>query len=238
MKILSIGNSFSEDATRYLYGIARADGVSLKVVNLYIGGCSLSRHFRNLMADASAYEFQINGMTNTGIKISIKDALLSDDWDIVTIQQQSLQSADYGTFCPYLEELAAAVRRLSPKAKLLLHQTWGYKPDSEKLGHTVYKTHEEMFRAIREAYKVASDTVHSGRIPSGEAVLEANRLGAPHIYRDEFHMSRGFGRYLLGLVWYKTLTGRSVEQNTFRDLDEEVTEEEIRLAKEIVHQLP
>ena len=44
MKVLAIGNSFSEDATRYLHDIAKADGVALEVANLYIGGCPLDRH--------------------------------------------------------------------------------------------------------------------------------------------------------------------------------------------------
>ena len=46
MNILAIGNSFSEDATRYLHGIARADGVQLSVINLFITGCPLDNHIR------------------------------------------------------------------------------------------------------------------------------------------------------------------------------------------------
>jgi len=34
MNILSIGNSFSQDAQRYLHQIARADKTDLKCVNL------------------------------------------------------------------------------------------------------------------------------------------------------------------------------------------------------------
>lgn len=39
IKILAIGNSFSQDATHYLHQIGEADNIELKVVNLYIGGC-------------------------------------------------------------------------------------------------------------------------------------------------------------------------------------------------------
>lgn len=46
MKILAIGNSFSEDAMYYLKNIADADGVEVKAVNLYIGGCNLERHWK------------------------------------------------------------------------------------------------------------------------------------------------------------------------------------------------
>lgn len=44
LKILAIGNSFSEDATRYLHQLANAAGIDTKIVNLYIGGCPLERH--------------------------------------------------------------------------------------------------------------------------------------------------------------------------------------------------
>ena len=46
VRILAIGNSFSQDATHYLHQIAASDNVEMKVVNLYIGGCSLEQHWR------------------------------------------------------------------------------------------------------------------------------------------------------------------------------------------------
>ena len=55
MNVLSIGNSFSQDAHRYLHAIAKADGVELHTFNLYIGGCSLSRHYRNMLSRERAY---------------------------------------------------------------------------------------------------------------------------------------------------------------------------------------
>ena len=65
MNILSIGNSFSQDAQRYLHQIARADGVKLTCVNLYIGGCPLSKHYRNMLSEKSEYSLEVNG-SNTG----------------------------------------------------------------------------------------------------------------------------------------------------------------------------
>ena len=94
IKILAIGNSFSQDATRYLYQIARADGVEMKVVNLYIGGCPLSYHYRNMLSDAKKYGFQFNGGL-TGLEVSIKEGILSEassGWDYVTFQQVSHKS--------------------------------------------------------------------------------------------------------------------------------------------------
>ena len=45
IKVLAIGNSFSEDAVEnYLYELAAAQGDSLVIGNAYIGGCSIDRN--------------------------------------------------------------------------------------------------------------------------------------------------------------------------------------------------
>ena len=40
MKILFIGNSFSEDANVYLYRLAKSVGADFEALSLVIGGCS------------------------------------------------------------------------------------------------------------------------------------------------------------------------------------------------------
>ena len=125
MNILSIGNSFSTDAQRYLHKIALSDGVTLNTFNLFIGGCTLSGHYRNMLKDVAAYDLEMNGVA-TGFKISLKEALLNRSWDVVTIQQGSHESTSYDNFQPYLDELVKFVRHCVPKAKIALHQTWAY----------------------------------------------------------------------------------------------------------------
>ena len=48
MRILSIGNSFSQDAHKWLHELAQDNDVDLETVNLYIGGCSLKMHWENI----------------------------------------------------------------------------------------------------------------------------------------------------------------------------------------------
>ena len=122
MNILSIGNSFSQDAQRYLHKIAELNGISLKCVNLYIGGCSLKTHYHNILDDNRAYEFEFNG-ESTGLHVSVREALESDDWDVVTLQQASHYSFIYDTYTPYIEALAEYVRKYSPKSKIFIHET-------------------------------------------------------------------------------------------------------------------
>ncbi|HEY5563009.1 MAG TPA: DUF4886 domain-containing protein [Clostridiaceae bacterium] len=74
VKILAIGNSFSQDATHYLHQIAMAGGIDTKVVNLYIGGCSIERHWQNIEQNAKLYLYERDGKS-TRKYVSIKDAL-------------------------------------------------------------------------------------------------------------------------------------------------------------------
>ena len=85
-KILAIGNSFSEDATKYLHQTAKAAGVDTKVVNLYIGGCPLERHWKNMETGEAAYQYQKNGVL-TERHISIEEALQEEEWDFIITQQ-------------------------------------------------------------------------------------------------------------------------------------------------------
>ena len=101
MNVLAIGNSFSEDATRYLHGIARADGEVMNVTNLFIGGCSLERHYRNMLSGEAAYELQCNGH-KTGFPVSLSEALLNRKWDVVTVQQVSNLSFVKDSYEPYI----------------------------------------------------------------------------------------------------------------------------------------
>ena len=99
--ILAIGNSFSEDATRYLHQMAEAAGIETKVVNLYIGGCPLERHWRNIETGEAAYQYQLNGKA-TERQVSIDEVLKEECWDYVITQQASHDSGWMDTYEPFL----------------------------------------------------------------------------------------------------------------------------------------
>ncbi len=237
MKILCIGNSFSEDATRYIHQIARADSIKIKVANLYIGGCSLYEHFKNIMTDAPKYDFQINGYS-TAIYTSIKTALLSDQWDYITLQQVSRQSISFDTFQPYLDELSAYVKKYAPNSKQILHQTWAYRPECDTMTNLGYSCHEDMFKDIEIAYKKAAEAIGTDIIiPSGALMNQLLKNGIGTIHRDDIHAASGAGRYALGLLWYTFLTGNPIHNNTFRDFDAAVSEQEIEIIKKSIKEI-
>lgn len=234
MKILAIGNSFSRDATRYLHQIARGGETPVSVANLYIGGCTLDRHFRNMLADSRDYVLDYNGMS-TEFYVSIKEALLSREWDVVTVQQASGGSFDPDSYYPYINALVDYVRQCAPKAKIVVHQTWAYEQGSDKLASVGYTDHKAMFADIQKAYQLAAEKIGAdGIIPSGQLFQNMLANGFEKVHRDTFHASLGAGRYALGLLWYRMLTGADVTDNSFCDFDEAVTGEEIAVIKKLV----
>lgn len=238
VKVLAIGNSFSIDAMRYLRDIAQADGEKIKPCNAAIGGCSLSKHFRMMRSERPEYMFFFNG-EDTGMRVTLKEALGSDEWDFVTLQQVSHFAPHYETYQPYLDELAAYVRYFAPNTKLLMHQTWAYEQGTPRL-HEVggYQDQADMFRDVKASYEKAAAAVNAaGLLPSGELMQRLIKNGFSPVHRDSFHAGLGIPRYAMGALWYELLTGKTVVGNTFRALDVPTDGADFDLVQRIVHEL-
>lgn len=234
MNVLAIGNSFSQDATRYLHQIAKADKYDLQVTNLYIGGCPLERHYRNMLSGARAYGLQYDGI-ETGFNVSLDEAIFNRHWDVITLQQVSHFSFKPETYEPYLSSLAAYVRKCAPSAKLYIHQTWSYEEGCRRLTEELKMTSAEMLAGIVKTYGEMAKMIEAdGIIRSGEMMFSLSKLLGGGIHRDTYHATYGLGRYALGLLWYKTLTGASVLGNTFCDFDQPIEDEKIALVKQYV----
>ena len=210
MKILSIGNSFSQDSTALLQLLT--DKITAR--NLYIGGCSLDMHAANIEIDAAKYELQENGEKMQNALVGVKEALISDKWDYITVQQVSGRSGVYESFYPYLGELLDYVRKYSD-AEIVLHETWSYEIGSGHPDFAIYNSdREQMAQAIKETYEKVSAKENLRIIRVGEAVqnLRAKpsfdyKNGGLSLTRDGFHLSLSYGRLLAASVWCKFFTG-------------------------------
>ena len=235
VKILAIGNSFSQNANHYFHQIAEASGVAQKNVNLYIGGCPMSLHFRNIMENNEAYDFQFNG-ESTGLKVSIGKVLLSDTWDYITIQQASHESFKWDCYEPYVKFLADHIRTLCPGAKLGIHETWAY-VNEERLTRFGLESTEDMYARIKPCYEKAAKIIDADfYIPSGEVMIEGVRRGLTVHGGDGFHAG-ALGEYMLGLTWNSVINGKRAEGNTFRIFGAEIDEDDYLLAQEIVDEV-
>ena len=236
IKILAVGNSFSDDALAYLYHISRSGAVKLQTGNLMIGGCSLETHWANAENDAAAYLYQVNASVQAE-NVSIGEALRSESWTHVTLQQASPYSGMDSTYFPYIVKLREYIKRYAPQAEILIHQTWAYEIDFELEIFQAYERDQTaMYHALSAAYQQAADRLGARVIPVGDVIQRLRRTppfdyerGGLSLCRDGFHLSIPYGRYAAAAVWHVFLTGEDITQNGYAPpCPENVTETEHR----------
>ncbi len=227
MKILSIGNSFSTDAHKWLCKLAEINGINIETANLFIGGCSLEAHWKNFTENSADYSLEINGNEGENL-ISIPQALAMDKWDVITFQQASHFSGMSETYEPYLTNLVNAVKESQPHAKFYFHQTWAYETDSLHEGFASYnRNQKEMFERIISVSQKAAKAIGAEIIPVGTVIQQIRETvpgfdyqhGGLSLCRDGFHLSFDYGRFTAAAVWLRTLTGKKIECNAFHNFD-------------------
>jgi hypothetical protein len=159
LRLFLIGNSFSQNATRYLPQLADEGRHPLKIGRAELGGCSLQRHWEIAEA-AEKNPDDPKGKAYNGK--SLRELLSAGSWDVITIQQNSMNSGDTTTFMPYARKLVDLARSIQPNAKIIMQQTWAYRVDAKKFTQTAdnkfASSAVEMWQKSRAAYhKVAKD---------------------------------------------------------------------------------
>jgi hypothetical protein len=238
VRLLAIGNSFSNNATHYLPRIVEAAGDKLTFRTISIGGCPLERHWKN--ADA----FQ-HGSTE---KLPVAwTALSAEPWDFVTLQQYSMYSFRLETYRPYAKQLHDYIKRQCPKSEVLIHETWAYREDDPLFKKSL--SQQGMYWGLRGAYETIAGELGCRVIPVGDAFENARRDAAwkgvfpdpqfdaktakpPALPEQKHSLNRGYswsegklkfdghhantaGEYLGAAVWFEFLFGHSVVGNSF-----------------------
>lgn len=275
VRLLSIGNSFSSDATDYLPGITAAGGHKFVFGHARIGGSPLERHAKAITAfetnpeDPAGQPYRVTLPGGGFANVSLKALLIEQPWEYVTIQQGSWLSHKPETYQPYADQIVAYVRQHAPQAKILIHETWAYRADEEIFTKDNF-TPDEMYARLHKGYQGLAKSVGATMIiPVGTAFqntredsrwveeiakvnladyvrpklppddrsmykswLWTRRQGVTQIYPDCRHASK-YGKFLGAAVWYETLFGEDVRQNTYvpRDMDPA----DARLLRDIAH---
>lgn len=176
VKVLAVGNSFSQDATTYLPQIVKGStkpGV-LILEKATIGGCDLQRHLRHI----AAYEKNPDdpeGKPYQRKTKSLKELLTADTWDFVTIQQVSTKSFKPATYRPHARELMEYIKKYAPQAEVVLHQTWTYRADEPRFGTAFCESQDAMYQGLCQAYAGIAAELGLRIIRSGDAMEWARR---------------------------------------------------------------
>jgi len=241
LKVLTIGNSFSICLLSQMPACVKSTGRELDLCSLYIGGCSLERHWQNVVASTNAgfrpYGVSWNycGKSNDPAapvakavvegRANIPEMLSADRWDVVTLQQASHYSWRPDTYEPYGGNLVDLIRRLAPQAEIVVQETWSYTPYDGRLKKWGI-TPDEMYVNLKLAYAGFASTYGLRVIPTGTAVQDFRKAmpsadgitgdpcGSP-TGKDKFHLNRE-GNYLQACTWYAALYRRSAADITYR----------------------
>ncbi len=180
VRIMTIGNSFADNACRYLDDIAAAQGHTIVIEKANIGGGSLEGHWNGMeawkidpdSAEAKPYG-EWTGSSNVARSLEYKLNMHAYDW--VTIQQVSHRSYQYDTFQPYAADLVDFIHEHAPGVGLAVHQTWAYREDDSLYDTGSYPNDPgEMYAGLTDSYlRLAQVSGGVPILPSGAAFENA-----------------------------------------------------------------
>ena len=228
LKVLAIGNSFSNDTTHFLEDVAKAEGFETVLVgNLYISGCTLQTHALNADGNLPAYKFYMNydGEWKTIEDCTLEYALKNQDWDIITMQQGSTWSGKPETYEPHLTKLIEYVNenKTNPNARLAWNMTWAYQSDFEKDMFAQYARNQDvMYNAIITTVQsaVQAHKEFSYIMPCGTAIQNARTsYVGDTLTRDGYHMSE-LGRVITSYTWLATFLNEPLTAINFTNVSD------------------
>lgn len=220
LKLLFIGNSFSDDTIEYMYQIADSLNIDLLVENMFIGGCTIATHYKNIIENNANYQWVTyqNGSWVRYSNIPLSVIISGQDWDYISFQQGSGSSgvaSTYEKLGPLLEEVKKQVVNPS-HTQFVWNMTWAYQSDSTHSEFPKYNSDQmTMYNSIINCVKNEVITKQDIKtvIANGTAIQNARTsYYGDHLTRDGYHLSLDLGRYIAGLNAIKSLTGVDIDK--------------------------
>jgi hypothetical protein len=239
LKILAIGNSFTEDATQFLPSILCAAHVKHVIIGRLLGGgLSLQNHWEFYSKDSAAYVFQKSDSSKfcwnkVENNYSITKALASENWDIIVLQQVSYMAGKYESYQPYLNNLVKTLHNIStnPKVCLAWQMTWAYAKNSTSPNFAYYNNDQlTMYNAITNAtQQMVKGSGIDVIIPSGTTIQNLRNTSLKNstsdLTRDGIHSNLVVGRYALACTWYLSLIKPCLSSYTIEGYEYRPTED-------------
>ena len=254
INILMIGNSFCYYYADELVGMAAANGIKLRVSNVYYSGCAISQHYNWWKNGESNYQFithDENGRTQVD-GANLDYCLQQGNWDIISMQSGSIDTANK-TVEQALEdtkvmraELWDHIKTNFPMSKYYWHHTWSYQIGYDRNGvqYTDVSQQHTRDQYISTWAKRISNENGLIRIPSGEAWRRVRDGGYDNLCArlavnggegDYYHDGDiGGGQYLNACVWFERVLGQNCIGNTWRP-DYALSEDMIAMLQQAAH---
>lgn len=244
VRLLTIGNSFADNSTAFLPQLSEAGGKHLILFRANLGGHSLEQHVGYLQAfeadpndpKGHAYKQHVDPRTGAKKDFSLREALESQPWDVVTIQQVSHKSFKPETYQPYANILIAYIHKYAPQAEIMIHETWAYGDDvfpNFNKGKTEVLDQKKMYDGLSAAYRKLAEETGLRVLPVGDAFQKARALPLVVNREANIHANEN-GQYLGAAVFYETIFHDNVEKVSYAP--EKVSPEDAAALRHIAHE--
>lgn len=207
MRVLALGNSYTDDATSYLPVFFANSDIDEKKICVYMGARSAAslQTWNDL--------FDINSVVKLSLKagnlqMPVVEAplheILAQNWDVVVLQQQSDLAVNYSSYNPYLRNLIKGIRDvcINPNLSFVWQMPWSHYEGNDKKADILW--HSISIATKKQVFYDGIDIV----IPTGTAIQNARHTILPQtggITRDGIHLSYGLGRYIAAATWFQVL---------------------------------
>ena len=211
IRVLAVGNSYTDDSLSLINSIAAASGVDPSkfcVVRTWISSSSLQSWYSAYVNNSSATATtKMAGTLPTTTSNNFRTLLESAEWDIITFQEISSRSCDPSLFEPYLTALIAGVRKSCPNKKVVIgwNLIWRYALGFSSSGPQGQARWAALCEVAKK--KIISDNGIDFIIPSGTAIENARNTSlndADELTRDGTHLS-DIGRYIVACTWWEAI---------------------------------
>lgn len=207
MRVLALGNSYTDDATSYLPVFLANSDIDGEKVCVYMGA----------RAAASLQTWNDLFDINSVVKLSLKAGklqmpvveaplheILAQNWDVVVLQQQSDVAVDYSSYNPYLRNLIKGIKSvcINPNLSFVWQMPWSHYEGNDKKADILWR--RISIATKKQVFYDGIDIV----IPVGTAIQNARHSNLPQtggMTRDGIHLSYGLGRYIASVTWFQVL---------------------------------
>lgn len=182
LRVLSIGNSYSQDSLSYVPYILQSLGYyNVEIGILMLSSSTLQQHVENFDNETAAYTYyKYDGheeWLSAGAS-TIQNALVGNKWDVILLQQQSKAAWDYTTYQPYLNQLISRIfGTINYGVKFGWLEVQSRPATGSNLENYSDADISAHFESIAEnAEKVISETLCGFCIPVGAAIQNARTI--------------------------------------------------------------
>lgn len=202
LRILAIGNSFTDDAMQYMNRMVNDAGIDNDLLTI----CSLtegSSTFKTWVSkdfESTVVQFRTDaGNAVMKTKGTIHE-ILNQNWDLIVIQQSSDQSYKWESFS-YLKNLEDKLLACCPNKSVCLGFQLVWSHSKEEMPHVLEGNIACCEKMIQ---RYGADVV----IPTGVAIQNARNTSlndSKYLTRDDWHLNKGIARYIATATWFERL---------------------------------